>query len=185
MEHDAEDEIALGDQRSSTLLKGVQLGTLEPGDNVQRKIELFCTRAPGDRVLDVSVQSRSPSAPAASSTSLSASLDTTDAPSSNATPEPEASAEADTDDVNEDLHTLVVPTVAPLEYDWDVQYHRPPTGQGGALEPGRMELYDPEAFESDATAVVVLACVAPGPWDVEVEAVRLDRTVRVPYALRE
>ncbi|KAH7102159.1 Foie gras liver health family 1-domain-containing protein [Auriculariales sp. MPI-PUGE-AT-0066] len=182
MEHGAEDEISLDDQRSTTLLKAVALGQLEPGAAVQRTISLFCTRAPGDRVLDISVQSRAPSSQPQSQEAMSASrteaTDSADATAEDPNVSASASPQPPELDLNEDLHTLVVPTVAPLEYDWDVTYVRP---KDGMQELAALVMYDAEAFESEVTAMVVLTTVAPGPWDVEVQSLVLDHETFGPH----
>ena len=52
--------IDLEGQRSSALIKGVAFGVLQPGDSVRKTLRLTSTGAGGERVLDISVQSRVP-----------------------------------------------------------------------------------------------------------------------------
>lgn len=159
-----EDEICIDDQRSSALLKGVPCGVLLPGENVRKTLTLQSTRAGGDRVLDISVQSR-----AGTDEHDEATDEGPDEQSKN------EEHEATKADINDVLHTLTVPTAPPLDYSWSVRYARP---EENMREPGDMTTYEPDAFDSDVAAYLMLSCTVPGPWDVELQSVQLDHSVR-------
>lgn len=52
--------IRVDDEHSQSLIKGVTLGTIMPGETALKTLYLKNTGGVGDRVLDISVQSRSP-----------------------------------------------------------------------------------------------------------------------------
>ncbi|KZV82442.1 hypothetical protein EXIGLDRAFT_843706 [Exidia glandulosa HHB12029] len=164
MEHGAEDEIRLGDQKSSALLKGVPCGILGPGEKMRHTLTLSSTRAGGDRVLDISVQSRAVTGDEEEIVAAEADGD------ESLRLEDHEGAKADT---NEMLHTLVVPTIPPFDCSWTVSYARPLQSM---REPADMAAYEPDAFESDVAANLMLTCTVPGPWDVELKSVQLDHS---------
>ncbi|KAG1830148.1 Gryzun, putative trafficking through golgi-domain-containing protein [Suillus variegatus] len=51
--------IVFDDQRSSGLIKGIRLGTIAPGVSATKTLYLVGSGAPGDRMLDISIQSTS------------------------------------------------------------------------------------------------------------------------------
>ena len=52
--------IRVEDELSQSLIKGITLGTIMPGETVLKTLYLKNTGGVGDRVLDISIQSRSP-----------------------------------------------------------------------------------------------------------------------------
>jgi hypothetical protein len=52
--------IRVDDEHSQSLIKGVTLGTIMPGETALKTLYLKNTGGVGDRVLDISIQSRSP-----------------------------------------------------------------------------------------------------------------------------
>src|ERR1700691_4065044 len=89
--------IAFDDQRSAVLIKGVSFGVVPPGVDVLKTLYLVNTGAAGDRILDISIQSRTMPKPSPSgSTPIS--------PDSQSYPS----------DTSEALQTLTVPTVNPI-----------------------------------------------------------------------
>jgi trafficking protein particle complex subunit 11 len=52
--------IRVDDEHSQSLIKGVTLGTITPGETALETLYLKNTGGVGDRVLDISIQSRSP-----------------------------------------------------------------------------------------------------------------------------
>jgi len=57
---DAVNTIRVDDEHSQSLIKHVTLGTITPGDTTLKTLYLRNTGGVGDRVLDISIQSRSP-----------------------------------------------------------------------------------------------------------------------------
>ncbi|KAF9022277.1 hypothetical protein BDZ89DRAFT_208493 [Hymenopellis radicata] len=56
---DAVNSISIDGESSSSFIKGVPFGTLSPGENCVRVLHLTSTGGAGDRILDISLQSRS------------------------------------------------------------------------------------------------------------------------------
>ncbi|TRM69045.1 Gryzun, putative trafficking through golgi-domain-containing protein [Schizophyllum amplum] len=157
---DAVNTISVDGQESTSLVKGITCGVLAPGVSVVKTLHLLSTGAPGDRILDVSTQSR-------------------DVPDEDEEPvEEEENAEgvADTRQRTELLHTLVVPTVNPIRASWDVAYERSSTANA---RPGLADLrtFDGDFWDDSegGEAVVQLVLECAGPWNLEILAMRLIR----------
>ncbi len=130
----AVNHVAMDDQRSTSLLKAVACGVLAPGVSVLKKLYLANTGAPGERVIDISVQSHSTAQP----------------PTSPVSPTTPASATAPSlVDRSETLRTLAVPTVLPIEVEHAVTYRRPAKPQ-----PGLADLMTFEGSQKDEAAAV-------------------------------
>ncbi|KAF5372683.1 hypothetical protein D9615_009870 [Tricholomella constricta] len=95
----AANTIILGDECSTNFIKGVPFGVLAPGVSAVKTLYLVNTGAPGDRVIDISVQSRSTEAEA----------------------DP---AEPEGQDLTETLSTLVIPTVDPIKVSQTISFTR-------------------------------------------------------------
>ncbi|EPQ55211.1 hypothetical protein GLOTRDRAFT_41884 [Gloeophyllum trabeum ATCC 11539] len=154
---DAEDHIRFGEEESSSLIKGISFGILAPSVNVFKTLYLTSTCAPGDRMLDISIQSRStasltePKSPVSPATDSSVSLDT-----------------------SEELHTLIVPTVEAIKVNHEVTYRR-------TLDESQ-DIDSISAPDADfltrahgihAVVATTLECV--GPWGLSIERVTLHR----------
>ncbi|KAG6866197.1 hypothetical protein C0991_007222 [Blastosporella zonata] len=141
--------IILGDERSSNFIKGVPFGVLAPGENAVKTLYLISSGAPGDRVVDISVQSRAP----------------------NSVPDPAA---PELDDMTETTKMLVVSTVDPLKIVQTISYRR-----GLDSWPGLADLntFDGERWNpimtSEALVHSVIKCT--GPSSLQVESVTLER----------
>jgi hypothetical protein len=144
--------ITVNGERSAGLLKGIPLGVLKPGVNVLKTLKLFSTGAGGDRVLDISIQSRS------------------------AVPRLDHSLEVEID-TTETLRTLVVPTVAPIRVVYNVGYRRPLGAQLGLAD---LRNYDCEFWDesSGGEAVVTANMECAGPWSLKIDSLKLIRQVR-------
>jgi hypothetical protein len=136
--------IRVDDEQSQSLIKGINLGTIMPGETALKTLNLKNSGGVGDRVLDISVQSRSPVA-------------------------------QDTSDV---LHTLFVPTVAPMKVEYDVKYMHARGPLAGLTD---LQTYESSYWDDgeggEALVRARMACM--GPWGVSVETVRLVRKVRL------
>ncbi|KIY69509.1 hypothetical protein CYLTODRAFT_372663 [Cylindrobasidium torrendii FP15055 ss-10] len=146
--------ISFGEEISTGLLRGVAFGKLSPGASVSKTLHLVSTGSIGDRILDMSLQTRSTaSVPSDASEHL---------------------GEADAEDLTELLRTFTIPTVRALAAVQEVVYRR-------ATGP-RIGLADLRAFEDDfwddgqggeAEVSSVFECA--GPWQLEIEGVELKR----------
>ncbi|KAL0072574.1 hypothetical protein AAF712_000337 [Marasmius tenuissimus] len=149
----ASNTITIDDEQSSGLIKGVSLGSLDPGASASKILHIVGTGAPGDRTVDVSVQSRSPTAHRESQDDES---------------QPELL------DITETLQTVVVPTTEPFKMVCDVIYRRAVRPQPG--------LADLRSFESDfwddgdgGVAEVRSAFRCNGPWTLEIQSLVLNK----------
>lgn len=116
---------------------------------------LGCSGAVGDRVVDISVQSR---------TSSSAE------PTTPVTPQ----SPSVTIDAGETLRTLVVPTVDPITVTHHVSYRqstKPATGLGS------LDAFESDYWEDAGEAYVTTTMACVGPSGVYVESIKLLREV--------
>ncbi|KAG5634547.1 hypothetical protein H0H81_001556 [Sphagnurus paluster] len=151
--HSTVNTIILGDERSSNFIKGVSFGILAPGVSAVKTLYLVNTGVPGDRVIDLSIQSRS----------TDTVIDST-------------SAERDLQDITETLRTLVVATVDPIKVTQSVAY------KGGLVEwPGLANLntFNGDVWDHSRTseALVNTRIECAGPSALRMESIKLERQV--------
>ena len=141
--------ITVEEESSSSFIKGVSFGTLAPGTSCAKTLYLTSTGGAGDRVLDISVQSRSQQG-------------TDEDPS--------------TEDLTEILQTLVVPTVSAFNVTHDVVYRRSVRDRAGHADLRAFEedFWD-DGYGGEANVNLTLECA--GPWNIELENVILERQV--------
>lgn len=147
------------DERSTGLIKGVSFGVVPPGVNVLKTLYLFNAGATGDRILDISIQSRIISEPPPYGL-VTGSHDSQSYPS----------------DTSEALQTLTVPTVHPISVSYDVEYRR--------ILGERPGLADLASFNSEywddgegGEALVRARMESTGPYRLHIESVKLIRHV--------
>ncbi|KAG6861711.1 hypothetical protein C0995_013280 [Termitomyces sp. Mi166 len=116
--------VVMGEQRSSNFIRGVPFGILEPGANVVKTLCLVNAGAPGDRVIDISVQSRP--------------LDSIVNP-----------AEPELDDMTETTRLLTVPTVYPFKVVQSVSYKRGLETWSGLAD---LDTFDGDKWNSTRTS---------------------------------
>ena len=143
------------------MIKGVRAGSVHQGEVLSSKLCLHSIGGNGgQRVLDISIQSRAVS-PTTPSTP-------TDRESELELPEADINS-----DFKEHLQTIVIPTVAPFEVVTNTLYHR-------ITEPLRpmldLDAFDGADFQSDVQATVTTKVVANGPWDLEVQSIKVSQT---------
>jgi trafficking protein particle complex subunit 11 len=132
---------------------------VRPGVNVLKTLYLVNTGAAGDRILDISIQSRAlPKPPPSCPESLS------------------RESQSYPSDTSEALRTLTVPTVKPITISYDVGYRR-----SLAERPGLASLasFDSE-FWDDGEGGEALVCArmeTMGPYGLDIENVKLIRQV--------
>ena len=163
--------ITFDSQKSLGLIKGVQFGTVNPGVSVVKTLMLMSSGAPGDRTIDVSIQSSTMLPPATSSPS----------PSQAGSPSPSETVDASQNpEASEILRTLLIPTSNAFVVRQDVVYHRslqppPALADLSVLEGQNWEAY----VDAEAEVTTVVECAAP--CGVEVEKVALRQVVRVSW----
>ncbi|KAH7928708.1 hypothetical protein BV22DRAFT_1004322 [Leucogyrophana mollusca] len=147
-------------QQSSGLIKGIHFGVVAPGVTALKTLYLVSGGAPGDRTIDVSVQSSS----------------TTNDPSRSRSTSPASPAGPLSRDVSETLQTLVIPTLSALEVVYDVGYRR---ALGKRAELADLLRYEEEGIDDgtggDSEAVVTARVTCGGPWGLEIESLNLIR----------
>ncbi|KAG8739213.1 hypothetical protein FRC10_005870 [Ceratobasidium sp. 414] len=186
---DSQNDIKIDNETSSSLIKQVSLGLIQPEDFVSKTLLLFTRGQPGDRVLDFSVRSSTVASRAPSPVSRAQSplrspvLQTADGLLSPASPATEdkaflpSSAEKDRiqpepdADITETLHTLTVPAVLPFSTTLRANFERPHTKQPGLLDLGTFE----QGYaEPRNVAVVDVSFGMEGEWDVEVTGIEFE-----------
>ncbi|KAG6879137.1 hypothetical protein C0992_004954 [Termitomyces sp. T32_za158] len=140
---DAVNTIFMDEERSSSFIKGVPFGLLDPGANAVKTLYLVNTGAPGDRVIDISIQSRP----------QNSIVDST---------EPEL------DDMTETTRLLVVPTVDPLKVVQSVSYRHGMEAWPGL---GDLDTFDGDKWNpartSEALVTTKIECTGPSRLQVE------------------
>jgi hypothetical protein len=148
--------IVMENERSTSLIKRVPFGVLQPGENRIKTLSLISTGLAGDRILDVSARSRPPG-------------------------DQEGKVEGTDDEMDHDsteiLHTLTVSAVEPFRISHDVVYRRSTQEWVGLAD---LKTFDGDYWDSrGGDAVVNVRIECPGPWPVEIDGVVLEREVRV------
>ena len=155
--------IVLGGEYSSGLIKGVPFGMIAPGMNVTKTLYLSSSGAPGNRMVDISIRSQSTT----SATSATAPLESTSEGSA---------APGELADASESLQTLVVPTVEPFTISFYVVYRRALGERRGLAD---LETFEPTFWDDGegGEAEIDSKIVFSEPWGVEVVDVRLKKQV--------
>ncbi|KAG6813748.1 hypothetical protein H0H92_007700 [Tricholoma furcatifolium] len=139
-----------GDERSSNFIKGVSFGVLAPGATAVKTLYLVSAGAPGDRVVDMSIQSRATPSIAVES------------------------AESETGDITETTRVLVVPTVDPFKVVQTISYRRSLDPWPGLANLGT---FDGDKWNPIRTCEALIntriECVGPSP--VQVEAITFEK----------
>ena len=149
--------IILEDEESTSLVRGVKFGVLEPGVETVKTLYLSNTGAVGDRTLDVSIRSQS------TTKSLSSSV-------------PRTPDSASPHDANETLQTLIIPTTQAIKITSNVAYQRSLQPQAGLAD---LRTYGNDLWEDrvsgEATITSTFQCAAScGLW---LESIRLENQV--------
>jgi len=158
--------IVFDNQRSSGLIKGVRLGTIAPGVTATKTLCLVGSGAPGDRMLDISIQSTSVQP---GSTSKGEDDDV----------EPRSSSSLSDHaviDSCEKLQTIVIPTSRALTATYDVAYRRSKNAMPALADLSTVE----DDFWDDScggVAVVTTKIECSAPCGLVVESLKLHRQV--------
>ena len=152
--------IILDDEVSTSLIRGVKFGILEPGAETVKTLCLFNTGAAGDRTLDISIRSQS-------TAQLPSSLPRT----------PDSAVPHDT---NETLQTLVIPTTQAIKIASNVAYQRSLRPQAGLVD---LRTYGNDLWEDrvygEATITSTFRCTSS--CGLRLESIQLENQVG-PYA---
>lgn len=153
-QHYLANKITIGDEQFSSLIKGVLCGIIKPGAATVKILHLLSRGAAGDRILDISVQTRIPG---------SSSPD-------------QVSQDDRESDVTENLQTVSVPTVDAFHLTQGVTYqHSKKEWSGLGDFKGYEEDY--EDFERGMEATVITDIRVVGPWSIYIERVEFDNGV--------
>lgn len=153
--------ITLEDEESTSLIRGVKFGVLEPGAETVKTLYLLNTGAVGDRTLDVSIRSQS----------------TTRLPSS---PVPQTSDSAGSYDTNETLQTLIIPTTQAIQMKSNVAYHRSLQPQAGLAD---LRAYGNDLWEDriPGEAMITSTFQCAGSCGLRLESILLENQVQYTY----
>ncbi|KAF8627616.1 hypothetical protein AX15_004317 [Amanita polypyramis BW_CC] len=153
---DSVNSIILDNERSTSLIKGISFGVLQPGANNVKTLFLINTGVSGERALDISVRSRPP---------IDQEVRVEEGP--------DGSRDGLEYDSTEILHTLAVSAVEPFKISHDVVYRRSYQEWPGLAG---LKSFDSNFWdERGGEAVVNVRVECPGPWPIEVEDVALKR----------
>ncbi|KAG8957730.1 hypothetical protein FRC03_009851 [Tulasnella sp. 419] len=146
-EDESVNRILFEDQESTSLIKGLSFGTVAPGQIVTKTMFLVSSGTPGNRILDISIQSKaickSPSFPTST-------LSPHDSPAS---------------DTSETLETLMVPVKQPITSHTETAYHRLAGPLRSLLD---LTLFDHGVFNPSVQAITTTKIGNDGPWDLEI-----------------
>lgn len=159
----AAQHIIFDDQRSSGLIKGIRLGTIAPGVSAAKTLYLVGSGAPGDRTLDISIQST------AVQPGVTSKGDDDAEPRSSSS----LSAHAAVDSC-EKLQTIVIPTSRALAITYDVAYRRSKNAMPALADLSTVE----DDFWDDSyggVAVVTTKIECSAPCGLVVESMKLHR----------
>lgn len=155
--------IVFDDQRSSGLIKGIRLGTIAPGVSATKTLYLVGSGAPGDRMLDISIQS------------TSVQPESTSEGDEDAEPRSSSSlSEHATIDSCEKLQTIVIPTSGALAVTYDVAYRRSKDAMPALADLSTVEddFWD-DSYGGVAVVTTRIECLAP--CGLVVESLKLHR----------
>ena len=160
--------IVVEDNRSSSLIKGIQLGVLAPGVTIVKTLHLFNTGASGDRMIDISIQSRTVIAGKHESDHAGDLEDDED--------DEDFDGETSSHDSMEHLHMIVIPTTNPFKLSHSVVYRHALDSWPGLAN---LETFDQTFWDyrrgGQALVTATLSCV--GPSSLNIESLRLERQV--------
>jgi len=152
--------ISIDTERSTGLIKGVAYDILQPGETSHKNLFLHSVGSPGDRSIDISVQCEIPKSPEAD---VSSPISPT------------------TSGVTESLHTLLIPTICPLESDSNITYNRRPSN--GLLIASDLKGYEASHMEIYAAAILNSTLLNAGSWDIDVHNIKLIMVCHTVYTL--
>lgn len=164
--------MVVDNERSASLVKGINLGVLSPGTSAVKTLHLFNSGAGGDRVVDVSVQTR---------TKIPQTKEDEDKEDDGENDGPEREEDDEShpnsgNDMMEHLKLLVVPTVKAIQVTNDVVYRRALDPWSGLAD---LKTFDESFWDTrqggEALVNIVMTCV--GPWGLNVESIELGRLV--------
>ncbi|KDR75635.1 hypothetical protein GALMADRAFT_268205 [Galerina marginata CBS 339.88] len=164
---DAVNWIVVDDERSSSLIKGIHVGVLAPGVSATKTLHMFNTGAGGDRMVDVSVQTRT------------ANSHKDDVEEEGGDDDKDDDGDIDDQqgsvhDMMEHLKMLIVPTVNPIQASHDVTYRRSLDRWPGLAD---LQIFEESFWDirrgDEALFNITMSCI--GPWSLSIESVELER----------
>lgn len=142
----AANSISMDEQRSYSLIKGVSFGQIKSGESVSKTLLLASAGAVGDRVLDVSTQSRS------------------------ADERTESEENTDESDITEVLETLVVPVVAAFTTSSELTYRASLAPITPLVD---LASFEPDYWHGGGECIINTRIECVGPWRMLVESINL------------
>ena len=159
-------------QRSSGLIKGIRFGIIAPGVSAAKTLHLVGSGAPGDRMIDISIQSTSVQA-----ASMAKVGDDARHPRSSSSSNAHAAADA-----CEKLQTILIPMSRALSVVYDVAYRRSKNAMPALAD---LSTVQDDVWDDSYGGVAVIAtrmeCTAP--CGLVIESLKLHRQVSGIYLL--
>lgn len=154
----AANRIILEDEESTSLIRGVKFGVLEPGVETVKTLYLLNTGVVGDRTLDVSIRSQP----------------TTQLPPSPVLRTPDSAGPHDT---NETLQTLVISATQAVKIISNVAYQRSLQPQAGLAD---LRTYGNDLWEDKVSgeAIITSTLQCAGSCGLRLENIQLERQVQ-------
>lgn len=164
--------IIFDDHRSSGLIRGIRFGTIAPGVSATKTLHLVGSGAPGDRMIDISIQS----------TSVQAVFMTEGGDDAEHSRSSSSSSAHATVDACEKLQTILIPTSRALSVTYDVVYRRSKNALPALADLSTVEDYVwDDSCGGVATVAARIEC--SGPCGLMIESLKLHRQVSGIYLL--
>lgn len=152
-------QITLDGEQSPSLIKGADCGVVKPGESVSKILHLLSGGAPGDRVLDISVQTRIPE-----DSSFPGKED----------------QDNQAHDATEKLQTITVPTLEAFKVAQEITFQHNLKEWGTITDlSGYSEDYVDDGRGTEATVVTDVSIA--GPWSVYVEYIEFEDEVSIEF----
>jgi hypothetical protein len=164
--------IVFDGEKSSSLIRGIHLGVLAPGVSTVKTLHMFNTGAGGDRVVDVSIQTKAV---------IPKGDDDVGGVDDDADSE-EGDDEDVISDTMEHLSLLVVPTINPVDVSYSISYGRDTSSWAGLTDLATFE----DTFwdcRRGGHAIVTVTMTCVGPWNLLIENIDLERKVSVTFGI--
>ncbi len=163
--------IVFDGEKSSSLIRSIHLGVLAPGVSTVKTLHMFNTGAGGDRVVDVSIQTK-------------AVIPDDDVGNVDDDADSEEGDDEDviSRDTMEHLSLLVVPTINPVHVSYSISYERDTSSWAGLTDLATFE----DSFwdcRRGGHAIVTLTMTCVGPWSLLIENIDLERKVSVTFGI--
>lgn len=151
-------------EKSSSLIRDIHLGVLASGHSTIKTLHIFNTGAGGDRMIDVSIQTKTIMPKSESARSV----------------DDNGEKNGISCDMMEHLNLLVVPTINPVDVSYSISYGRDTNSWSGLAD---LDTFEDSFWDSrrGGHAIITSSMTCVGPWSLLIENVDLERNVSVTF----